>query len=209
MKPHLVAIVGGSGSGKTRLARQVLEVFGSKAGYICLDDFYKDQSLLSPRERAAVNYDHPDAIDWRLLLFCLQMIASGKPAALPTYDFSSHTRRSQPRRWKPKPIVVLDGLWLLRHKVVRQLCHQSVFVDCAESLRLARRLKRDQKERARSAKSIHRQFREQVAPMHNRFVARQAAQADIVLSSPIPDRQLQQMIREIHKSMSKKRPAKY
>jgi uridine kinase len=199
MKPYLLAIVGGSGSGKSRLARKLLKEFGARAGYICLDDFYKDQSHLPRRERDAVNYDHPKVIDWKSFRFCLQTMARGKPVVLPSYDFTSHTRRPEPRPWQPKPLVVVDGLWLLRHKTVRRIFNQTLFVDCPESIRLSRRLKRDQRERGRAAKSIRKQFMEQVAPMHDRFVAGQSHHADLVLSSPVSNRQLVEIIEDIRK----------
>ncbi len=205
MKPYLLAIVGGSGSGKSRLAGKLLKAFGDRAGYICLDDFYRDQSHLSPRERDAINYDHPKAIDWKSFHSCLQRIARGKPIVLPSYDFTSHTRRPEQRPWQPKTLVLVDGLWLLRHKTVRRLFNQTVFVDCPESVRLSRRLKRDQRERGRGAKSVRKQFMEHVAPMHDRFVAGQTHHADLVLSSPVSNQQLAGIIEDIRKLLVAKR----
>jgi uridine kinase len=202
MKPYLLAIVGGSGSGKSRLARKLLKAFGARAGYICLDDFYRDQSHLHRRERDTINYDHPKVIDWKSFRICLQTIVRGKPVVLPSYDFTSHTRHPEPRPWQPKPLVILDGLWLLHHKTVRRLFNQTLFVDCPESVRLSRRLKRDRRERGRAAKSIRKQFMEQVAPMHERFVAGQSHHADLVLSSPVSNRQLAEIVKEIRTSLT-------
>jgi uridine kinase len=147
------------------------------AGILSLDDFYRDLSGLSPRERARTNFDHPAAIEWHLFQDCLQRLQRGEVVALPRYDFTTHTRRARPRLWRPKPIVLLDGLWLLHRPALRRLYDLSVFCACPPEVRLARRLARDQRERGRSRASILRQFRMHVAPMHDRFVEPQARHA--------------------------------
>jgi uridine kinase len=181
----LIAIAGGSGSGKTWLARRLKRRFGRLAGLLSLDDFYRDLSALSPRQRDRVNFDDPQAIDWALFTECLAGIQRGETVLLPRYNFSTHTRKPLRRRWKPRPIVLLEGLWLLRHPELRHLYSLSVFIDCPEAARRQRRLERDGRERGRSRASVLRQFREQVAPQHQRFVAPQARHAHLVLPSPI------------------------
>ena len=174
MAVHLIAITGGSGSGKTWLAKKVKRRLGRQAGLLSLDDFYRDLSALPPRERNRVNFDHPDAIDWDLFHQCLEAIRRGEAVRLPGYDFATHTRTARTRRWQPRPVVVIDGLWLLRRPALRKLYAQTVYVDCPEELRLARRLARDQDERGRSRASVLRQWRSQVKPMHDAHVAPQA-----------------------------------
>lgn len=187
MKVHLLAIVGGSGSGKTWLAERILTEFQGLAGRLSLDDFYRDLSHLTLREREHVNFDHPDSIDWELFLASLTRILQGVAVDLPDYDFSTHTPRPLQKLWSPCPLVVLDGLWLLHRPELRALYRLRVFVDCPEGLRLERRLDRDQRERGRSAGSVRRQFQQHVAPMHNRYVAPQAALADVIMDSPASD----------------------
>lgn len=184
MKVHLIAIVGGSGSGKTWLAQRLLEEFGNDAGRLSLDNFYRDLSHLTPNERDRTNFDHPNAIDWALFRRSIRSIRRGEATESPLYDFSTHTRRTETKAWQPRRLVLLDGLWLLRRAELRQLYSLSVFVECAENLRLERRVKRDQRERGRSARSVRAQFEQHVAPMHNRFVAGQVRRADFVVESP-------------------------
>jgi len=186
MNVQLIAIVGGSASGKTRLARRLATALGETAARLSLDDFYRDHSHLSPAERAAVNFDHPNTIDWPLFQRCLTGIKQGKTPALPRYDFKTHTRSSRSRWWRPRPFVVLDGLWLLRRPTLRRIYDLTIFLRCPESVCFQRRLKRDLAERGRTRKSIQAQFTHQVAPMHRRFVEPQARLAEVVLDSPIP-----------------------
>ena len=169
----IVAIVGGSGSGKTWLARQLQRRLGARAGRLSLDDFYRDRSHLPARVRARINFDHPRAIDWPLFRQCLEKIKNGQTVLLPRYDFVTHARRATARRWRPKSVVLVDGLWLLRRPDLRRLYSLSVFLNCPLKLQLARRLARDQRERGRSPASVRRQFRSQVAPMDKKFVGPQ------------------------------------
>ena len=182
MKVRLVAIVGGSGSGKTRLTRQLKRRLGRLAGIITVDDFYRDLSHLPETRRARTNFDHPDAIEWELFHDCLARIRAGEAVRLPHYDFKTHTRQGW-RTWRPRPMVLVDGLWLLHREELRELYTLSVFVDCPEEVRLQRRLERDQFERKRTRASILRQFRQQVAPMHNQFVEPQKQRAEFILDS--------------------------
>lgn len=189
----MVAIVGGSGSGKSWLAARLLAKLGTEGGILALDDFYRDLSHLSKEERAAVNFDHPDAIEWPLFIRCLDGLLAGARVELPRYDFTSHTRRGEGRIWEPCPVVILDGLWLLRRVEIRRRCALTVFVDCPEDVRLSRRLARDRQQRGRTEASILRQFQTHVAPMHNRFVEPQAGHADLVIGSAEMDARLEQL----------------
>jgi uridine kinase len=182
MPAHLIAIAGGSGSGKTWLAKKLKRRFGRQAGRLSLDDFYHDLSALTPRERARVNFDHPDAIDWDLFLKCLKQIRRGEKTLLPRYDFATHTRPARPRVWQPRSVVFIDGLWLLGRPELRRIYSFTVFVDCAEELRLARRAARDQQERGRSRASVLRQWRSHVKPMHDAHVASQAKLARMIFT---------------------------
>lgn len=178
---HLIAIVGGSGSGKSWLSSRLQEQFGEDATRLSLDDFYRDFSHLPAVERSQLNFDDPEAIDWPLFRHSLSRVRCGQPIELPDYDYGTHTRRPDATPWQPRPLVLMDGLWLLRESDLRALYSLSVFVECPEKLRFARRLKRDRRERGRSARSVGAQFRRHVAPMHDRFVAPQVQHADLVV----------------------------
>lgn len=202
MTVHLIAISGGSGSGKTWLAEWLVAQFAPQMGRIALDDFYRDLSDLPAPGRATVNFDHPKSIDWTLFRRTLRAIRAGQPTAIPQYDFATHTRRFTTTTWEPRPLVILDGLWLLHRKELRRLYDLSAFVECPEALRAQRRLQRDQLERGRAADSIRRQFESQVASMHWRFVADQAAHADLMIDASSPENGLAELMARCQELLS-------
>ena len=181
MKAQLIAVVGGSGSGKTWLADRLVAGLDGMAGRLALDDFYRDLSHMEVEAREKTNFDQPGAIDWPLFHRVLSRLKKGESVEIPVYDFGTHTRSGVVRRWIPRPLVVLDGLWLLRRRELRELWAFSVFVECEEETRLARRLERDQHERNRSLESIRHQFAHQVSPMHRRYISGQAVRADLIV----------------------------
>jgi uridine kinase len=185
LTPKVVAITGGSGSGKSWLAERLQEHFGARAARVSLDDFYRDRSNIAPARRLQVNYDHPQAIDWPLFEAWLRSCRTGRAYSLPHYDFETHTRLSEQIDLPVTPLILVEGLWLLRRPHVRQLLDFSIFIECPDNIRLERRQKRDVEERGRSPTSIRRQFAQSVLPMHERFVAPQAQWADMVLTYPI------------------------
>lgn len=190
---RLIAIVGGSGSGKTRLAGQLQRALGSTAAQISLDDFYKDQSHLPPEQRAGVNFDHPAKIDWPLFVRVLHDCRAGSTTHVPRYDFVTHTRR-RGSELAPSPLILVEGLWLLWPPSVRGLFDLKIFLDCPMQLRLERRLARDVNERGRTAESVRNQFWKSVAPMHQRFVVPQIQQADIVIKQPSEETDLRRLV---------------
>lgn len=207
--PFLVAIVGGSGSGKTWLADLLKKEFGAKAGRLSLDDFYRDRSHLPPGRRARINFDHPRAIDWQLLERTLQALAAGKPAEVPQYDFATHCRSSIAKTLRPRRIIIVDGLWLLHRASVRSLFSLSVFIECPAEVRLLRRIERDGVSRGRTEASVRAQFAEAVEPMNQRFVKPQSRRASLVLSSPCEltaIRKLVERIREISEAGGQSTP---
>jgi uridine kinase len=179
----LVAIVGGSGSGKTWLAEKIQALLGPECARLSLDDFYLDRSHLPPQRRETLNFDRPQAIDWRLLEQALANVLRGRPTRVPAYDFRTHTRLPRHGILRPAPIILVEGLWLLRRPSVRRLFEFKIFLECPMRTRLHRRVQRDLLTRARNRLSVSRQFRRTVEPMHGRFVAPQIRRADLVLST--------------------------
>jgi uridine kinase len=177
----MVAIVGGSGAGKTWLAEKLQRTFGTMGTRISLDDFYRDRSGLSAARRAKINFDNPVAIDWASLETALNHLQNNQSTPLPCYDFKTHCRLTRKKILQPKPIVLVDGLWLLRRPRLRGLFDLKIFVECPSQTRLQRRLIRDLVLRGRTAASVREQFRDTVEPMHAKFVAPQKRWADIVL----------------------------
>jgi uridine kinase len=197
MKPRLVAIVGGSGAGKTWLVGRLARALAGRAARLSLDDFYRDLSHLSPGQRARVNFDHPRAIDWPLLHRLLDGLLASRAVTLPVYDFATHTRSSRTRAVVPRPLVLVEGLWLLRNPDLRRRFSLRLFLDCPHALRRERRVTRDMRERGRTRAAVLAQFERHVAPMDARFVAPQARYADLVLRSPVTARQVRALARAL------------
>jgi uridine kinase len=183
-QPQLIALVGGSGAGKTWLAQALQQAIDLPVTRLSLDDFYRDQSHLTPALRARVNYDHPQAIDWPMAEAVLRGCRAARTVYVPRYSFLTHTRQRTLKMVVPRPIILVDGLWLLWRPQVRRMFDLSIFLHCPARLRLGRRLQRDMADRGRDSRSVRRQFKETVAPMHKRFVAPQAKWADVVLRQP-------------------------
>ena len=199
MKACLIAIVGGSGSGKSWLADHLHTALAPAAVLVSLDDFYLDNSHLPPGRRALRNFDHPRALDWDELLRVLNRLRRGQSARVPQYDFATHTRHGHGKRVEARPVVLVEGILALHHPALRDLYDLSVFVSCAAELRLERRLARDVATRGRHPDDVHRQFHQQVQPMHERFVEPQRKWANLVLEPPIGSRQVRQTAAAIRK----------
>lgn len=184
---RLIAVVGGSGSGKTWLAAELAGCFGSEAAHLCLDHFYRDLGHLPEPERARANFDDPAAIDWDALRVVLESLERGEMARVPVYDFTEHLRKEETIGLESRPLVVLEGLWLLHPQWLREKFAMSVFVDCPEDVRLLRRVERDVITRGRTEESVRQQFAEHVQPMHACFVEPQRELAMLCVTSPLPE----------------------
>jgi len=202
-QPFHIAIVGGSGAGKSWLARRLQAALGgeSRVGLLSLDDFYRDLSGLEPAERERVNFDHPDAIDWDRVRQFVEAIRAGRSVKVPRYDFATHTRLPGEVSWVPQPILIWEGLWLLQPGWLRDLFSHSIFLDCPAEERLARRCARDLQERGRTRDAVERQFQEHVAPMHERFVDSQRQWATRCLTSPLTEEALANLVRQVRKAV--------
>lgn len=178
----LVGIGGGSGSGKSALARRLRETMGDDTlSVIEIDAFYRDTHDLSPRERAALNYDHPDAIDWELLVDALRDLRDGISAELPVYDFSTHERRDETVVVDPTPVILVEGIHCLTHEPLRELLDVRIFVDTDADVRFIRRLRRDILDRDRTIDSVIAQYMATVRPMYNDYVEPSRRHADIII----------------------------
>jgi uridine kinase len=178
-------VVGGSGSGKTWIAEELVRVLAPEAVRVSLDDFYRDLSTLPESERTGCNFDEPMAIDWEAVELAMASLDHGETAWLPQYDFATHTRRRETRAIAPVRGVIWDGLWLLHTAALRARFVFSLFVDCPVAERLRRRTHRDQQERGRTRASVRRQFEEQVQPLHGQHVEPQRRWATRVVHSPL------------------------
>ena len=177
----MIGVVGGSGAGKTTLVWGLTDRLGADVSVLWFDEYYHDLVHLTPDERALVNYDHPDSLDVDLLVSHLDGLLAGRPAEVPVYDFTTHTRTGTTRRVDPRPVIVVDGILVLAFPVIRERLDVSVFVEAPAEVRLARRLNRDVRERGRTPESVRTQFAATVAPMHDAFVSPCRDLADLTL----------------------------
>ncbi len=163
-------MAGGSGSGKTYFARDLLDALGDKAEIIYQDNFYFDNSKKFDFDGGSVNFDHPESIDFDLLGEHIAQLKEGKAVDIPIYDFATHSRRPNKLHIRPRPIIIVDGILIFHAEQVRKHFDDMVFFDTPEELRFERRLERDVKERGRKPEGVKNQFLKQVKPMHDQFV---------------------------------------
>lgn len=182
MKPLVLGVAGGTGSGKTTVARALVETFRDYlVPLIPQDAYYKDQAHLSPEERAEINYDHPLAFDNELLVKHLDELIAGRAIEQPVYNFVTHTRAAESLTVKPAPIILVEGIMVLEDKRLRRRMDIKIYVDTDADERFIRRLKRDMVERGRSLDSVIDQYLGSVRPMHLQFVEPTKRYADVIL----------------------------
>ena len=181
--PIIVGIAGGSGSGKSTIVAELVDLLGLGITTVIRHDwYYRDLSHLELEERTAVNFDHPFSLDTELLIEHVMTLVSGNSVDTPFYDFSTHTRSSSTIHLEPSRVLILDGILTLAHERLRELMDIRVFVDTDVEKRLDRRLERDSGERGRSPASVIQQFESTVLPMHHKFVEPSRAYAEITIS---------------------------
>jgi uridine kinase len=180
--PLVIGIAGGSGSGKTTVANVILERVGAhRIAYLPHDAYYKDLSNLPPQQRAEVNFDHPNSLENHLLIYHVQQLKEGKPIALPSYDFTSHTRTEQVTPIAPQRVIIVEGILIFGEVRLRELFDVKIFVDTDADLRFIRRLHRDLTERGRTTDSVIQQYLATVRPMHLEFVEPSKRYADVII----------------------------
>jgi uridine kinase len=178
----VLGVAGGSGSGKTTVISQLIEKVGSRNVVVVQHDwYYKNHPHLSFDERAVLNYDHPDSLETDLLVNHLSELIGGRPVTAPLYDYSNHLRKTDTQLVRSCPIIIVDGILILREAGLRDLMDLKIFVDADSDHRFIRRMERDIMERGRSRESVVRQYLETVKPMHDLFVENSKRYADIII----------------------------
>jgi uridine kinase len=178
----IIGICGGTGSGKTTVARRILEnVSDEQVVYLAQDSYYRNLGDMPLELRHQINFDHPDAFDSDLFVNHVRALRAGEPIEMPLYDYTIHTRMKETQRIEPKPVTIVEGILVLADPVLRELMDVKIFVDTADDLRFIRRLQRDVAERGRSVESVIRQYLETVRPMHLQFVEPSKRYADVVI----------------------------
>ena len=178
----VVAILGASGSGKSHLVASLApETLGATVAVLRVDDYYRDLAHLSFEDRDAINFDHPDAIEFERLVDDLASLRSGGEVQTPVYDFTQHTRSALSQSVPPADIILLEGVLAMSDPVTRELVDYTIFVDTPLELCLARRIERDALQRGRSEASVRDFWETRAVPMFTQFVAPWRPQADLVI----------------------------
>lgn len=181
-KAILIGMAGGTGSGKTSVARTLAQHFGrDEVALIEQDCYYHNLSHLPFEERAQTNFDHPNSLDFELLKSDMKKILSGVGIDVPTYDFTTHTRGKDLVRYEGHHIVILEGILALFDEELRNLMDIKIYIDTADDIRIIRRIKRDTTKRERTLESVIQQYYNTVRPMHIQFVEPTKRFADIIV----------------------------
>ena len=182
MNTIIIAVAGGTGSGKSFLARNLANTYSKKEILIIeQDSYYKDISNLDYKDRCKQNFDHPDAIDSILIENHLKKLLSGKTIYSPRYNFFKHLRERKEKKIKQRPIIIIEGILLLHYVKLHKFYTLKVFVETPEHIRINRRIERDIKFRGRTKSSIEKQYYSTVKPMHEKFVQPSKSYSDIVI----------------------------
>ncbi len=179
--PYVIGVAGGTGSGKTTLANNLLDAFTDEALILSHDYYYLPHDDMTLEERQKLNYDHPNAFETDLMIRDVQKLRSFEPIDRPQYSFVEHTRLTETVHVEPKPLVILEGILLFENQALLDLMDIKVYVDTDADIRLIRRLLRDVKERGRSLDSVINQYMNTVKPMHEQFVEPSKKNADIII----------------------------
>jgi len=181
-RPVIIGITGGTGSGKSTIARSIYDSIHEKnVSIIEQDCYYKDLTHLSPEDRVNVNYDHPLAFDTELLISHLEKLLAGKSVEKPQYDFTIHNRKKETITIEPKDIIIVEGILVLDSPRLRELMDIKIFVDTDADVRIVRRIERDMDERGRTLNSVITQYLGIVKSMHLEFVEPTKRYADIII----------------------------
>lgn len=193
--PVILGVAGGTGSGKSTVARALLRAVGEgRLGFLAQDDYYRDIPWRDADHQASHNFDHPAAFDNELLVVHLEALKRGEAIEAPIYDFVRHRRSAETRPTEPRPVVMVEGILLLAEPQVRDLLDFKIYVDTDADVRLVRRIRRDLRERGRTIDEILRQYMTTVRPMHLEFVEPSKRWADVIVPEGGANRVALQMV---------------
>jgi len=178
----VIGLAGGTGSGKTTVARNILGRLALDSITVFQQDaYYRDLTDLQPAQRTTRNFDHPDSIEIELFVSHLQELRDGRPIEQPVYDFTRHARTDRTTRVEPRDVILTEGILLFRFPEVRRLLDVKIYVDTPPDIRLLRRFRRDISERGRTFESVSEQYVRTVRPMHEEFVEPSKRFADVII----------------------------
>jgi len=180
--PVIIGIAGGTGSGKTTVARAIYDRVGrDRIEWIAHDSYYRNFDALTAAERAQINFDHPDSLETELLVRHLDVLAKGSSVDIPLYDFATHSRKTQTQRIEARRVIIVEGILVLAEPELRKRIDIKLFVDTPADIRFVRRLMRDIQSRGRSLDSVVQQYMTTVRPMHEEFVEPSKRYADLII----------------------------
>ena len=182
MKPYIIGIAGGSGSGKSTFAERIKSAFPNKVSLISCDNYYLPHNELPLDERAHLNYDAPEALEFDLMVRHLEQLKNGQAALCPVYDFTCHTRSDRVTQIEPRPIILIDGILIFHNEALRDCMDLKIYVETDADERILRRARRDILERGRDLDGVIEQYLTTVKPMHNTYVEPTKVFADIILN---------------------------
>jgi uridine kinase len=182
VKPVIIGIAGGTGSGKTTVARAIYDRVGrDRIEWISHDSYYRNFDALSTEEKHRINFDHPDSLETELLARHLDVLAKGSAVEVPIYDFTTHSRKDETQRVEPRRVVIVEGILVLAEAELRKRIDIKLFVDTPADIRFMRRLVRDIQSRGRSMEAVIEQYTTTVRPMHEEFVEPSKRHADLII----------------------------
>ena len=182
MKPFIIGIAGGSGSGKSTFAEKIKSAFPNHVSLISCDNYYLPHDELPLEQRAHLNYDAPEALEFDLMVHHLEQLKNGQTALCPVYDFTRHTRSDRITPIEPRPIILIDGILIFHDPDLRECMDLKIYVETDADERILRRARRDMVERGRDLDSVIDQYLSTVKPMHNTYVKPTKIFADIILN---------------------------
>ena len=178
----IIGIAGGTGSGKTTVVKHIAKALPPHCvAVVPLDSYYNDTTNLTPEERRAINFDHPDAFDWKLLTEQIRMLKNGEAIEQPTYSYIESNRQKETVHVEPKPVIIIEGIMTLHYKRLRDMMDLMIFVDTDSDVRLIRNIRRDVVERGRTVDMVLDRYEKVLKPMHEQFIEPTKKFADLII----------------------------
>ncbi len=182
MKTTIIGIAGGTGSGKTTVVRKIVEALPKDSvAVVPLDSYYNDTTGMTDEQRKAINFDHPDAFDWKLLIRHINELRNGHAVEQPTYSYIISNRLPETIHVEPKPVIIIEGIMTLLEKRLRDMMDLKIFVDCDSDERLIRNIQRDTIDRGRTVTMVMERYQQVLKPMHEQFIEPTKRYADLII----------------------------
>lgn len=178
----IIGIAGGTGSGKTTVVKKIVEALPPDyVSVVPLDSYYNDTTGMTPEERKAINFDHPDAFDWKLLIKQISELREGNAIEQPTYSYIQSNRMKETVHVEPKPVIIVEGIMTLVNRRLREMMNLKIFVDCEDDIRLIRNIQRDTIDRGRTVTDVIERYIKVLKPMHDQFIEPSKRHANIII----------------------------